>query len=742
MEPIHSENISLTRRGFVKASIAGSGGLALSLNLAGCATTSKSISPDGAWKADAWLEIKPDNTIVFTLDRVEMGQGTYTGLTTLIAEELDVAPEAINVIFAPAEKAYRNPSYGIQLTGGSSSLSSAWKPLRNAGASARTMLISAAADTLQVSPDTLSTANGEVMHAASNKRLTYGSLARLAAQKKPAESPSLKTPSEFKYIGKQTQRLDSLTKVTGQATFGIDAGIDTALAAIVVRPPSIGAELDAHNGEELLSKGLAEAIVQISSGLAVVAKSYWHARQVEQKLQVKWRDNSAAPSDALVFNLYEETANTDAGNVVREEGDVTTQWSDAAALLEVEYRLPFLAHATMEPMNCTAHIQENRADIWTSTQGPDVAQVAVAKVTDLEIEDVYVHNQFIGGGFGRRLTQDFVAEAAEISAKVGLPIKLTWSREDDMRNDFYRPASLHKLKGAVDEKGNVLAWKHHIVGPALMDWYVWDVAPAKLSWAPKYMYSMLGSIGLMAQGTPMAPADTSGYEGADDLDYQFRNQQVTYSKADAGIPVSYWRAVGHSYNGYVTESFFDEMAEAAKKDPVAMRLELLSESPRMRKVIETLADKGNWGRVTPNGVFQGFAAHKSFGSFVAQIVELSIRSDQIKIEKVICVVDCGTVVNPDIVTMQMESGIVFGLTAALYGEINFDEGAPRQSNFHDYQMLRMNEMPVIETHIIASDEKPTGVGEPGLPPLAPAVANALYKATGKRFRSMPFRLNA
>jgi isoquinoline 1-oxidoreductase subunit beta len=735
-----NNTLQFTRRQFVKSSTAVSGGLLLGLNLTACSTTHNKLHDDGSWQANAWLEISPDNTVTFTLARVEMGQGTYTGITTLVAEELNLDPELIHVEFAGAAQVYRNPGYGLQITGGSNSLATSWLPIRSAAASAREMLLAAAAQVLNVPSAQLVVAEGRVSDASSGQSLSFGELAALAAKQSVPDEPALKAKSEFKYIGKQNKRLDSLAKVQGKANFGIDASVEGMRCAVVLRPPAIGGKLVSHDGDRLIGENGVEALAEIGSGLAIIAKSYWQARSAVDKINASWDLPDMLPSTEAAFALYRKVIEQDDAETVRSEGDASDGFELASTVVEVEFELPFLAHATMEPMNCTAHVQEDRADIWVSTQGPDLAQVVVAKVSHLGLDDVYIHNQFIGGGFGRRLNQDFIGEAAEISVAVKGPIKLVWSREDDMRNDFYRPASLHRLKGGLDESGNVSAWQHHVVAPGVMDWYVWDAAPAMFPAAPKFMYPMLGKVGLATAGTPMTPADRSAYEGADDLEYGFANSEVLYSKADIGVPAGFWRAVGHSHNGFVTEGFIDILAEKSGKDALQFRLELLKDSPRMQGVLKRAAKEGKWSEPSRAGTYKGIAAHKSFGSYVAELVELRVENNEIKVEKVVCVIDCGLVVNPDIVRMQMESCIIFGLTAALYGEINIENGQARQSNFHDYQMVRMSQCPEIETYIIESEESPTGVGEPGLPPLAPAMASALYNALGKRFTSLPFKL--
>lgn len=734
--------IITSRRNFIKASLTGTGSLTIALALPGCQSLhSHSLQENGNWEANAWLEITTDNRLIFTLDRVEMGQGTYTGLTTLVAEELDTDPDLFEIVFAPAKTVYRNRDYGLQITGGSNSLSSSWQVLRETGALAKLLLLKSASDVFQVPLDDLRIDNKHVVHIGSAKRASFGDLCVIASkQSLPSDIP-LKQPSEFTYIGKKSKRLDSHLKVTGQANYGIDIDIPGMRYAVVSRSPVYGTKAILHNGQSLIGVNGVEAVVQIKSGIAIIAQSYWQAKKAQKRLNIEWSKNpSMVKNMEDVFTLYREKSEQDDGDIKREEGDVESTFDETTDFLNAEFTTPFLAHATMEPMNCTAHVQKNKVDIWTSTQAPDIAAVAVAKVTDVDLSEVQIHNQFIGGGFGRRLSQDFVAEAAEISAQTGGVIKLVWSREEDTQHDVYRPATLHKIKVALDENQMPVAWDHQIVAPNIMDWYVWDASPAMFPWSPKFMYSTLGKVGLLTAGSPVTPADTSAYEGADSIPYNFPSLQVRHTKADAGLPVSYWRSVGHSHTAFAIESMMSELASQANMDEFLFRKKYLTESPRTLGVLEKVVDMGNWGQPSEEGAYQGLAVHKSFGSYVAELVELKVVNEEIKLLRVYCAIDCGLVVNPDIVTMQMESCIIFGATAALYGEITLKDGVVQQSNFHDYPMMRMNQSPEIEVAIIHSDESPTGVGEPGLPPLAPAIASALFKARNQRFRDMPFKL--
>jgi isoquinoline 1-oxidoreductase/isoquinoline 1-oxidoreductase beta subunit len=735
-------HIITSRRSFLKASLTASGSLSIALALPGCQSLHTSaFKENGSWEANAWLEVTTDNRLIFTLDRVEMGQGTYTGLTTLVAEELDTPPELFEIVFAPADTQYRNRDYGLQLTGGSNSLSSSWQVLRETGALARMMLLKSASDVFQVPVSDLEINNKFIVHSVSGKKISFGELTHIASKQAIPDEIPLKKKADFKFIGKSSKRLDSQLKVTGKAIYGIDVDIEGTRYAVVSRAPSFGSTVLAHNGASLVGLNGVETIIEIQTGLAVIASSYWQARKAQQQLDIKWSANSGIPNTIDdVFSIYRKAALKDKGDSKRSEGDVNAEFKKSSNVLASEYTTPFLAHATMEPMNCTAHVQKNKVDIWTATQAPDVAAVAVAKVTDVDLADVHIHNQFIGGGFGRRLSQDFVAEAAEISAKAGGVIKLVWSREEDMQHDLYRPASLHKINVAMDDNGLPAAWDHQIVAPNIMDWYIWDASPAMFPWSPKFMYSTLGKVGLLTAGTPVTPADTSAYEGADDIPYAFPAIEVRHTKADVGIPVSYWRSVGHSHTAFAIESMMSELAEKAGVDEVQFREKLLTSSPRTLGVLQKVAEIGSWGKHTQDNVYQGIAVHKSFGSYVAELVELKIENNEIDLVKVFCVIDCGLVVNPDIVKMQMESCIIFGATAALYGEITLDNGKVKQSNFHDYPMMRMNQTPEIEVFIMDSEETPTGVGEPGLPPLAPAIASALFYATNKRFRDLPFKL--
>ncbi|GLQ32411.1 xanthine dehydrogenase family protein molybdopterin-binding subunit [Litoribrevibacter albus] len=732
----------LTRRDFMKVSALAGGGLVVATSLLACSNKLVKDQQTGLsnWTPDAWLKLFSDGTVEFTLDRVEMGQGTYTGITTLLAEELDLQPDAIKVVFAPASTEYRNPDYGLQLTGGSNSISSSWQPIRETGASVRYLMKRAAARVWQIEVDLCDTDNGRVTRKGTNQSLSYAELLTVAAKESLPWSIPLKSVNEFKYIGKQSKRLDSPLKSTGKANFGIDTKIDGMAYASVVRSPVIGGRVKSFDASNALSSAGVVDVVEIQTGVAVVADSYWRAKKAATQLNIVWDEGSNADlSTAKVFDTYRSALAEDEGDSRRDVGNFSAIQSSGVKRLNVEYAAPFLAHATMEPQNCVAQVTKGRCDIWAPTQAPDVSQIAVAKATDLSLDQIFIHTTFIGGGFGRRLTQDFVAEAAEISAKTQRPIKLVWSREEDTQHDLYRPASLHQLEAVISDQGDLVGWQHRIACPKILSWYVWDAAPAQFPWAPKFMYNTLAKTGLAGEGV-LAPEDHSPFEGAESYPYQVPNIDVRYTHADAGVPVSYWRSVGHSQNAFVVEGFMNEVADASGKDPYEFRRQLLQSQPRALTVLDRVVDISRWKSKPAQGTYRGLAIHQSFGSWVAQVVEVSVQGTQYQVEKVYCVVDCGLVVNPEIVQSQMESGIIFALTAAKYGRIDIEQGRVKQSNFHDYQILRMNETPEIEVDIVPSAESPTGVGEPGVPPLAPALADALFKATGQRLRQLPLEL--
>jgi isoquinoline 1-oxidoreductase/isoquinoline 1-oxidoreductase beta subunit len=627
------------------------------------------------------------------------------------------------------------------MTGGSNSISSSWVQIREAGATAREMLVAAAAKVFGVPTSQCIAESGRVLLQGKDKSLSYGELAALAASESVPAKPKLKKASEFRYIGKQNARLDISGKVNGRTAYGIDTEVDGMAYAVVSRCPVLGGKVKSFNADKALEAKGVVAVFEIYNGIAVVAEQYWQARKAQNVLEIVWDEGALATlSSDDMFSVFKKAAIDDEGDYAREEGDFDEALEQAARTIEVEYQTPFLAHATLEPMNCVVEVNDKTARVWAPTQAPDLARIAVARVTDLSPDDVAVKVTAIGGGFGRRLTQDFIEEAAAVAYQAKRPIKLMWSREEDTQHDWYRPATYHKLRATLSQSGEVTGWDHQIVAPNLLDWYIRDAAPAQYPWAPKFMYGVLGSVGLAMQGIAV-PNDETAVEGAVSVPYNIANLQVRHTHADVGVPVSFWRSVGHSQNAFYVESFIDELAHEIAIDPYLFRHSLLQSHPRHQKVLDLVAERAGWNTALPEGRYRGIAVHESFRSYVAQVVELSIENSAIKVHRVVCVVDCGIVVNPDIVKGQMEGGIIFALTAALYGEISLKNGRVEQSNFDDYALLRMDETPTIEVHLLESNESPSGVGEPSVPPLAPALGNAVFAATGKRLRSLPLRLS-
>lgn len=747
-----------SRRNFLKATSLGTGGLIMSIALPGCATLKNGgltqVKGQEQWDSNAWLRIDSDNSIHFVLDRVEMGQGTYTGMTSLLAEELEANPESIDVSFAGVDSIYRNTIYGIQITGGSTSVASSWQIIREAGAATRMMLIKAAANTWEIKESDCIAENGMVInqsksHPAFQQTISFGQLAAIAATYSVPSDIPLKNKADFKVIGKYNKRLDGIKKATGTANYGIDTELPGMKYAVFTRAGRWDSQIKNFDANQIKNMPGIEQVVAINkasaTGIAIIAKSYWQARKAQRALEVEWHESELGQvDDASILAQYKKDLAQDSGKNVRSEGDIESALENATQTISAEFEMPFLAHATLEPQNCTAWAKADSLEIWAPTQSPDMAQVAAAKATDYALSDVKVNTTFLGGGFGRRINQDFVAEAAAISEAVQQPIKLIWSREEDTQRDWYRPSSYHKLSASLDNEGNISGWNHQMAGSGVFDYFVGEAAPAQYPFAPKFMYGLLESAGKMGEGI-IAPADGSIFEGAEALPYDFENINVDYKKSDSGILVGNWRSVGYSHNGFIVETFIEQLArlpqsQAKHKDSYAFRYNLLNKHPRAQAVLKLAAEKANWGSPLA-GCTQGISIHKSFGTWVAEVADVLVENNQIKVKRVVCVVDCGQVVNPDVVIAQMEGGINFALTAALYGEINIKAGIPQQTNFHDYQLLRMNEAPKIDVHIIDSDEKPTGVGEPGVPPLASAVANAITEKTGQYFYKLPLKLS-
>jgi isoquinoline 1-oxidoreductase beta subunit len=644
-----------------------------------------------------WIRIAADGTITLIAGQSEMGQGASTGLAMLVAEELEVDLAQIRYEAAPAERAYFNPSFGEQLTGGSTSIRAWWRPLREAAAATRERLIAAAADGWALRRKDCRAERGTVVHIPTGRRFGYGELAARAVALAAPRSVRLKQPHDFHVIGTSQPRLDMADHVTGRAIFGSDVSIPDMLVATVARCPVFGGKLKRVDARRARAIQGVRDVVEMESSVAVIAESSWSALRGREALAISWDEGPHGGVDSAQIRHALQKAAARRGHIARDDGDATGALRDAARSVEAVYETPYLAHATMEPMNCTARIGPDGCDVWAPTQAQTDAQDVAAQAAGLRRDQVRIHTACIGGGFGRRLNQDFVAEAVQIAKAVGRPVQVLWTRDDDLRHDHYRPANYTHLRGGLDAHGRPVAWFQRIVGPSL------------------------------------------ALDGVD-VPYAIPNIREEHVEVDPGVPTGPWRSVGASQNAFAVECFIDELAHASGADPLAFRRKLLARAPRHRGVLDLAAEKAGWGTPPPQGRHRGLAVYRSFGSYVAQVAEVSVgEAGAIRVHRVVCAIDCGFAVNPDLVAAQMEGGIAFGLSAALKGEIAIEQGAVVQASLRDYPILRFEEMPEVEVHIRASREEPGGVGEPGVPPIAPALANALFAATGHRIRTLPIR---
>jgi isoquinoline 1-oxidoreductase beta subunit len=668
-----------------------------------------------AFQPSAWLRIMPDNTVVVTVNKSEMGQGVYTSLPMIVADELDADWKNVTMEPAPAGDAYKDPVRKMQFTGGSSSVRDMYEPLRKAGAAAREMLLISAAREWNVAVKECAVDLGRVRHMKSGKMVSYGKLVKEASKLEVPQSPMLKKEGQFRYIGKEMSRLDMEDKVNGRAKFGIDSFVPGMLYAALVRPPAYGADLASSNKEAALAVPGVREVVPVPAGMAVLADTIDGAWKGRDALKPVWQ-NEKYPSLSNESLQKEFLSSLDtAGIVARNDGDAKAAMEGAAQKVEAVYQLPYLSHATMEPMNCLVHVRSDGCDIWAPTQNQTGVLDMAAKMTGLKPEQIAVHTTFLGGGFGRRFERDFLEEALLLSVSTGKPIKLVWKREEDMQHDFYRPMNTTRIRAALDAEGRVTAWSHTIVCPSIFS----RVFPQ-----------------MMKNGI-----DNAAVEGVENMEYEVPSIHVEYLRIDAPVPVGFWRSVGSSHNAFTVESFVDELAHAAKKDPLEFRLGLLKNHSRPRRVLEVAAEKAGWGKPLSRGQARGIAYHLSFGSYVAEVAEVSVdqKSGAIIVHRVTCAVDCGSTVNPAIVSAQMMGGITMGLSAALKEKIEIANGGVKSENFADYELLRMNEAPEVDVHIVKSGEKLGGIGEPGLPPAAPATANAVFAATGARVRELPMK---
>ena len=709
-----------SRRKFLADSTALMGGLVIGFYLpmkSGRAYAAEEIHPKPVFPPNAFIRIAADDSITIVVNKSEMGQGVYTSLPMLIAEELEADWSRIKVESAPVAAVYNHTGFGMQMTGGSSSIPSSWEQLRRVGASARVLLIRAAAKQWNVPESECHAYSSQVIHATSGRSLNYGSLTEAASKLTLPENVELKSPIDFTIIGKPMKRLDTPVKINGSAQFGLDVYVPGMLTVLIARSPVFGGKVKRFDDTDARKIQGVQGIYQVPTGVAVAATDLWQAKTARDLLKIEWHEGKGAAISTRKMRAEYAKLAKKPGAVARKEGDTGQAFKKAHKSITAEYEVPYLAHAAMEPLNVVVDLKPELCTIWTGTQMQTMDRAMAANVAGLKPEQVEIHTTYLGGGFGRRANprSDFVTEAVQVAKVIGKPVKVVWTREDDTRGGNYRPMWADHIQVGIDKDGKPLAWKHTIVGQSI----VADTPFAGF---------------LIKNGV-----DVTSVEGASTVPYTIPNLQVELHSPKNEVPVQWWRSVGHSHTAFVVETMIDELAHLAKEDPVAYRLSILPAKSRYRGVLKLAAEKADWGKKKlPANHAYGVAVHQSFESYVAEIAEVSVENGQIRVHRVIAAVDCGIVVNPDGVRQQVEGAIVYGLSAALHGAITLEKGRVVQSNFHDYKPLRFSEMPQVEVHIFASAEHPSGIGEPGTPPIAPAVANAIFTLTGKRLRRMPF----
>lgn len=702
----------MSRRGLLKAGLASGGGLLVSISLP---TFSALAAAPTNFTPNAFIRIAPSGQITLTMPYVEMGQGTYTSVPMLIAEELEVELSQVVLEHAPPdEKRYGNPIIaGVQMTGGSTTIRAAWQPMRQAGAAARTMLVAAAAKRWNVDPSSCRAEKGAVIHAASGRKLGYGALAEAAASLPAPQNVLLKRPEDFRLIGSRAKRLDTPAKVNGTAVYGIDARPPGVRIATLSQSPVFGGKLKSVDDSKAKAVRGVRQIVKLDDAVAVVADHMGAAKKGLAALAIEWDNGPHANLSTEDIAREYAAALQNPGAVAESHGDVQGALAKNATKVTAHYEVPFLAHAALEPMNCTVHVRKDGCEIWVGNQVLGRAQATAAQVTGLPLDKITVHNHLIGGGFGRRLEIDGVTRAVQIAKQVDGPVKVVWTREEDIQHDMYRPFFSDTLTAALDEKGSPIAWHHRFTGSSIL-----------ARWLPPAFNNGL---------------DPETVDGTIHLVYALPNFQVEYiRKEPPGIPTAFWRSVGPSHSVFVVESFIDELAANAKSDPVAYRRALLDNAPRARAVLDLAAEKAGWSNLLPNGNGRGVSLQFVFGTYMATVAEVEVSATgYVRVKRVVCALDCGSVVNPDTVEAQVQGAVIFGISAALHGEITLKDGRVQQSNFDNYEVVRMNEAPTIEVHIIRSSEAPGGMGEPGTAAIMPAITNAIFAATGKRLRKLP-----
>ena len=705
------------RRNFLKASVAASGGLLIGFRFPGVSAMAAESS-GSTFMPNAFVRIGSDERVTVIVNHSEMGQGVYTSLPMLLAEELDADWTKVGFEPAPVDPKYNHPAFGMQMTGGSSSVWSGLEQFRQAGAAARAMLIAAAAQQWNVDASTCRTESGAVLNG-SNRKLTYGHLAAAAAKLPPPEHVQLKDPKTFKLIGKPVKRLDTPEKLNGKAEFGIDVKLPGMLTAVIARPPIFGAKMKSFDDAKARSMPGVRKIVAIPAGVAVIADTFWQAKVSRDALRVEWDEGSMQNFDtSKMMQGFRERAKTP-GTSVRKDGDAEGALESAAKKIEAVYEVPYLSHLMMEPLNCAVDLRADSCEVWTGSQFQTIDRANAAKIAGLPPEKVQLHTTFLGGGFGRRANpqSDFVVEAVHVAKAAGTPVKVIWTREDDMAGGWYRPAFLHAIEGGVDASGNAVSWRSRLVGQSIMAGTLFAA--------------------MMMKGKEYDPASV---EGVDDLPYAIPNVTVESHQAEVNVPVQWLRSVGHSHTAFAVECFVDELAPLAQKDPYQFRRALLQKQPRHLGVLDLAAQKAGWDKPLPKGMGRGIAVHFAFGSYSAHVAEVSVTDGQVRVHRMVCAIDCGEYVNPGIIAAQTEGGAIFGASAALFQEMTFENGRLQQTNFNTFPVIRMNECPKIETHILNNQEKSGGIGEPGVPCAAPAIANAIFAATGKRIRRLPIRM--
>ncbi len=707
----------IKRRDFLKTGAAISGGLLLNLYVPDWAPA-RAAQSSSPVVLNAFVHIGSDDWVTVISNHSEMGQGIYTSLPMMIAEELEADWSKIRVQSSPVAAVYNHTVFGIMMTGGSTTTNSEYDRFRKMGAMARVMLIDAAAQSWGVDPGTCHAEKGYVVHSASKRRASFGSLAAAASKLAPPKDVALKDPKDFIIIGKPIHRLDTPSKTNGTAQFGLDVYIPGMLTAVVARPPVFGGKVSSFNADKAKEIPGVLNVLEVPSGVAVIANGFWPAKLGREKLDIIWEEGPGAKiSTANMREQYAALSKT-SGTLAKKVGDPAGALAGAAKTITAEYEVPYLSHSMMEPLNVVVDLRDDHCEIWTGTQFQTGDRAAAAGVAGLKPEQVEIHTTLLGGGFGRRANpaSDFVTEAVHVAAVAKVPVKVVWTREDDIRGGWYRPMWYDHFAAGLDASGNPVAWTHTIVGQSIFDG------------------TMFASFGIKDG------VDTASVEGAADIIYSIPNIQVDLHSPKNEVPVQWWRSVGHSHTGFSVEAFLDEVAHAGGKDPYQFRRALLAHQPRMLAVLDLAVEKAHWNGPLPAGHGRGIATHFSFDSYVAQVAEVSVEKDgTVRVHRIVAAVDCGRTVNPDTVKGQLEGGIIFGLTAALKTEITLDKGRVQQRNFHDYPMVRMFESPAIEVYIVPSTEHPTGVGEPGVPPVASAVANAIFAATGKRVRRLPIK---